>query len=87
MSASPKPSEPIRLTSVMGVARALLATFDPHEAVEVLIIEFGWDVTFQALLLLRGEQAEHALLLSMERLLTDRLVDELGELDRSARQD
>ena len=44
MSSRRKSSEPIRLTSVMGVARALLSTFDAREAVEVLIIEFGWDV-------------------------------------------
>ena len=84
MSASP---QPIRLTSVMGVARALLATFDAHEAVEVLTIEFGWDVAFQALLLLRGAEAERALLLTMERLLTDPMSDELEHLDRSVRRD
>lgn len=75
------PSEPIRLTSVMGVARALLTTFDAHEAVEVLVIEFGWDVTVQALLLLRGDDAERALLLALERLLTDPFSDEVRELD------
>ena len=82
MSAS---SKPIRLTSVMGVARALLATFDPHEAVEVLVIEFGWDVTFQALLLLRGHDAERALLLTMERLVTDRVAEELHGLEHGSR--
>ncbi len=84
MSASP---QPIRLTSVMGVARALLATFDPHEAVEVLIIEFGWDVSFQALLLLRGEEAERALLQTLELLVTDPFTEDLSELGRSARHD
>lgn len=79
MSATP---EPVRLTSVMGVARALLATFDPVEAVEVLVIEFGWDVTFQALVLLRGGDAERALLLTLEQLLTDDLAAELADLDR-----
>lgn len=84
MSASQKP---IRLTSVMGVARALLATFEAREAVEVLIIEFGWDVTFQALLLLRGEDASRALVLTMERLLIDPMADELKHLDRSIQRD
>ncbi|MFT4837791.1 MAG: hypothetical protein ACI9OB_000240 [Nonlabens sp.] len=73
-------STPIRLTSVMGVARALLATFEPHEAVEVLGIEFGWDITFQALLLLRGEDAEAALLRCLELLLTDPVSDELRDV-------
>lgn len=84
MSASQKP---IRLTSVMGVARALLATFDAREAVEVLIIEFGWDVTFQALLLLRGDDAARAVVLTMERLLIDPMADELAQLDQSVPRD
>lgn len=84
MNASP---QPIRLTSVMGVARALLATFDAHEAVEVLVLEFGWDVSFQALLLLRGDDAEQALLLTAERLLTDDLVSEIDELASRIQRD
>lgn len=84
MSASQKP---IRLTSVMGVARALLATFNAHEAVEVLIIEFGWDVAFQALLLLRGEDAHRALLLTMEQLLIEPMAQELEHLDRTVQRD
>ncbi len=72
--------KPIRLTSVMGVARALLATFEPHEAVEVMEIEFGWDVTFQALLLLRGEDAEAALLRTLETLLTTPVSEELRDV-------
>lgn len=81
MSAS---SKPIRLTSVMGVARALFATFDAGEAVEVLVVEFGWDVTFQALLLLRGHDAERALLLTLERLVTDRVAEELHGIERGS---
>lgn len=81
-------SQPIRLTSVMGVARALLSTFDVHEAVEVLLIEFGWDVSFQALTLLRGDDAERALLLTLEHLLTGPVAEELRDLDRrSANRD
>lgn len=81
MTAPQKPSEPIRLSSVMGVARALLGTFDARESVEVLVIEFGWDVAFQALLLLRGPEAERALLLTLERLLTDDVARELGTIE------
>jgi hypothetical protein len=46
-----------RLTTVMGVARAVIATVGPRDAARVLIDEFGWDVTFQALALLRGDEA------------------------------
>lgn len=60
-----------RLTSVMGVARALLTTVDEPEAVEVLIAEFGWDVTFQALALLRGESAARAFGLAWEHLVLE----------------
>lgn len=81
MTAPRNPSEPIRLSSVMGVARALLGTFEAREAVEVLVVEFGWDVAFQALLLLRGDDAERALLLTLERLLTGELAEELNGFD------
>lgn len=69
-----------RLTSVMGVARALLATVDEPETVEVLIAEFGWDVTFQALALLRGEAASRAFGLAWEHLVIDDVDRELRAL-------
>lgn len=68
-----------RLTSVMGVARALLATVDVTETVEVLIAEFGWDVSFQALALLRGDEATRAFGLAWEHLVTDELATDLGQ--------
>ncbi len=66
-----------RITAVMGLARALLETLGPDDAVEVLISEFGWDVSFQALSLVRGDGASEALGVTCERLLLDRLRDEL----------
>lgn len=84
MSASQQPGQPIRLSSVMGVARALLGTFAPREAVEVLLLEFGWDVTFQSLVLLRGEDAEQALLLTLEHLLTEDVAHDLDRIGRAA---
>lgn len=78
--------KPLRITSVMGVARALLATFEPWEAVDVLHAEFGWDVSFQALVLLRGDEAERALLLTLEALLTTPLDDELGDVEWRSRR-
>lgn len=73
-----------RLTSVMGVARALLATIDERESVEVLISEFGWDVSFQALALLRGEEAGRAFGIAWEQLVTDRLQHEFRDLPNPA---
>lgn len=49
-----------RLTTVMGVSRAVIATVGPLDAARVLIDEFGWDATFQALALLRGPEAREA---------------------------
>lgn len=49
-----------RLTTVMGVARAVLATVGPRDGVRALIDEFGWDATFNALALLRGDLARTA---------------------------
>ncbi len=66
-----------RLTSVMGVARALISTVGADVAVDVLIVEFGWDLTFQALALLRGEDAERAFALSWEYLVFGRYEQEL----------
>lgn len=69
-----------RLTSVMGVARALLATIDERESVEVLVAEFGWDVAFQALALLRGESASRAFGYAWEHLATEHLARELRDV-------
>lgn len=66
-----------RLTSVMGVARALLSTVTPGETVEILVGEFGWDQTFQALALLRGGESERAFALTWEHLLTGPVDEEL----------
>jgi hypothetical protein len=43
-----------RLTAVLGLARALLETVEVDEAVEILVHEFGWDLAFQSLALVRG---------------------------------
>lgn len=69
-----------RLTSVMGVARALLATLDTRESVAVLMAEFGWDATFQALALLRGDGAEEAFAVAWEQLLTQPMEQQLRDV-------
>lgn len=66
-----------RLTSVMGVARALLSTVTADEAVEILVAEFGWDQSFQALALLRGDDAQRAFAVAWEHLVAGPLRDEL----------
>lgn len=58
-----------RLTAVLGVTRAMLATLAPNEAVSVLVAEFGWDVAFQSLAMLRGHDAVTAFGIAWERLL------------------
>jgi hypothetical protein len=65
-----------RLTTVMGVARAVLATVGAHAAVPALLDEYGWDRTFQALALLRGDDAELAFGLVWQSLLLDTVGDE-----------
>jgi hypothetical protein len=65
-----------RLTTVMGVARAVLATVGAHAAVPALLDEYGWDRTFQALALLRGDDAEEAFGLVWQVLLLDVVSDE-----------
>ena len=69
--------QPPRLTTMMGVARALMVTLQDHEVVDVLVSEFGWDPTFQMLALLKGEDAARLFGLAWERLLTSDLRREL----------
>lgn len=68
---------PLRLTSVMGVARALLATVSTVDAVDILVGEFGWDATFQACALLRGDDAADAFAVCWQQLVTDPIATEL----------
>ena len=65
--------QPLRLTSVMGVARALLATVAVDDAVEILLSEFGFDASLQALSLLRGDDAASAFAACWTSLLTDEI--------------
>lgn len=67
-----------RLTAVLGVARAMLDTLSMEDAVEVLVAEFGWDVAFQTLALLRGAKANRAFAIAWERLLVEPLRRELA---------
>lgn len=73
---------PLRLTSVMGVARALLATISTEDAVEILVGEFGWDATFQACSLLRGDRAADAFAVCWQRLVTEPIAVELRRVPR-----
>jgi hypothetical protein len=65
-----------RLTTVMGVARAVLATVGASAAVPALLDEYGWDRTFQALALLRGDDAAEAFGMVWQTLLLDAVSDE-----------
>lgn len=63
-----------RLTSIAGVARALIATVGVDDAVGILISQFGWDVAFSALSRLDCPEASVALWRSVELLMVD--IDE-----------
>lgn len=60
-----------RLTSIAGVARALIATVGVDDAVGILISQFGWDVAFSALSRLDCPEASVALWRSVEMLMVD----------------
>lgn len=68
-----------RLTTVMGVARAVIATVGPRDAARALIDEFGWDVSFQALALLRGEEAAATFGAAWSILVLDATADEVDD--------
>jgi hypothetical protein len=60
-----------RLSSISGVARALIATVGVDDAVTILTSQFGWDVAFGALAYLEGADASTALWRATEHLLLD----------------
>jgi hypothetical protein len=70
--------EPARLTTVMGVARALLRTHGPKVTASVLVAEYGWDRSFQGLAVLREPAALVALGLLWEDLLLAPLDEEFA---------
>jgi hypothetical protein len=76
-------NQPARLTTVMGVARAVLATVSPRDAARVLRDEFGWDASFHALALLSGEDALTAFGETWSALVLDDLGDDLGVVSSS----
>ncbi len=66
-----------RLTAVIGLSRALLDTLGAREAAEVLVNEFGWDLAFQALALVRGDGTDEAFGLVWQQLVFDQLREDV----------
>ena len=63
-----------RLSSISGVARALIATVGVDDAVMILTTQFGWDTAFIALARLDGPEASTALWRATEQLVCDDLT-------------
>jgi hypothetical protein len=70
------------VTTLMGVARLVLISVGAPTAVRTLLDEYGWDRTFQALALLRGEEAATAFGLVWQTLLLDVVTDDQGARSR-----
>ena len=68
-----RPLQP-RLSSISGVARALIATIGVDDAVTILTTQFGWDIAFIALARLEVPEASTALWKATEQLLCDDLA-------------
>jgi hypothetical protein len=68
-----RPTQP-RLSSISGVARALIATIGVDDAVVILTTQFGWDTAFIALARLEIPEATTALWKATEQLLCDDLA-------------
>lgn len=60
-----------RLSSISGVARALIATVGVNDAVMILTTQFGWDTAFVALARLDAPEASAAMWKATEQLLGD----------------
>ncbi len=67
MERQPQP----RLSSISGVARALIATVGVDDAVAILTTQFGWDTAFIAIARLEVPEASTALWRATEQLLCD----------------
>jgi len=63
-----------RLSSISGVARALIATVGVDDAVTILTTQFGWDTAFIALARLELPEAATALWRATEQLVCDDLA-------------
>ena len=70
MELQPQP----RLSSISGVARALMATVGVDDAVTILITQFGWDTAFIALARLEVPEAAVGLWRATEQLVCDDLT-------------
>lgn len=68
-----RPQQP-RLSSISGVARALIATIGVDDAVTILTSQFGWDTAFIALARLDVPEASTAMWKATEQLLCDDLA-------------
>ena len=55
-----------RLSSITGVGRALIATLGMDQAISVMVTQFGWDATVQAVAALEGPVGGRALMLAVE---------------------
>jgi hypothetical protein len=66
-----------RQSALVGLTRALVATLGAQQAVPVLITEFGWDVTFQTLAALEGDDGDAAFAAAWEHVLTGAIALEL----------
>lgn len=62
-----------RLSSIAGVARALIATVGVDDAVGILIAQFGWDVTFSALARLDSPEASVGMWRAVELMVVDEI--------------
>ena len=63
-----------RLSSISGVARALIATIGVDEAVSILVTQFGWDVAFNALAKIDSPEASSAMFRCVAHLVYDDLT-------------
>lgn len=60
-----------RLSSIAGVARAILSTVGVEEGVGILLAQFGWDTAFSALAQVDTPEAHAALWVAVEALCHD----------------
>lgn len=64
MDPAPRPTSPT-FDTVVGVAAALMTTLGAERGVDVLLTQFGWDLTFSVLARLPGPHGGRGLWLAL----------------------
>jgi hypothetical protein len=62
----------------MGVARALIAILEDQDVIRILVAEYGWDASFLAMAMMKGEDAQRVFGRLWEELLAEHMRNQVN---------